>query len=527
MPFPPNSLLHEGQLFNQYEITAFLGRGGMGEVYRGSAGGSAVAIKVLRPEALAGRPDYMKRFLDEGRLACRIKHPSVVAVLDARIDGDLCSLVMEYIDGGTVQQMIDRGDRIDWEWGLVIALRISEALESAAQLGIVHRDIKPDNIMLTASGEVKLADLGIAKCAHDEGVEGSPKLVGTPAYASPEQCVDSSRVDARSDIYSLGATLFEILTGRLPYPGRTAREIVRQTLNAPIPDPRTINSEIPEPVARLVMQMLAKQPEERPQSAAELSRELQNLIFGRKAPPKAKVSFADRLKKIEAGWSALFPTEREVKLGKIAAWLAAILIAIPLIPLPAWKAKELQGEDPNPALQLELERDSATLAETIAKQREELAKLEANAKTSASRRLLDALFDRFDAETAAAWFAAGARVTPGELSAAWLRLPRYGFLPPKPEYLAVAGALLDRNEVRFAPEDLECVIRAAAAADSGVRTFAASTLSILLASETNRKAFVNPNAILADEAARRTPEEFEYDPRLQSDLDQLTRLFPK
>ena len=290
MNIPPDAMFQKGARLGEYRVEGFLGRGGMGEVYLAvsTVSGRSVAIKVLLPSVMEKKPDFAEEFLREGRVACRINHPSVISVIDAGIDEatGVCMLVMEYIDGGTVQQMIDRHEVIDWEWALVIALRVSEALESAAGLGIVHRDIKPENIMVTGSGDIKLADLGIARCSDSaEDGSGRRRLIGTPAYASPEQCADSSRVDARSDIYSLGATLFEILTGELPFKGRTPIEMVRQVLNAPTPDPRSVNPQIPPEVAALVMRMMSRNPEDRPQSAAELSGELRRLIYGENSAP--------------------------------------------------------------------------------------------------------------------------------------------------------------------------------------------------------------------------------------------------
>ena len=218
-------------------------------------------------------------------MAIQLDHPNVIAVYDAEFDEkkDIYYSVMEYVDGGTVRSAIRSLGTYVERQALMIVLKVSEALVAAEKANLVHRDIKPDNIMLTRNGVVKLADLGIAKTSFSsphERTREKTSLTGTPAYMSPEQTMDPNSVDIRADIYSLGVTLFEMLTGAKPYTGTETVDIVKKVIEEPVPDPRKRNPQISKACSALVMRMMAKKKEDRHPDAETLNRDIKALLSG-------------------------------------------------------------------------------------------------------------------------------------------------------------------------------------------------------------------------------------------------------
>ncbi len=277
--------LNEGDMLGSYRIRKPLGRGGMGEVYLAFHTKLNVlrAIKILPARICAADKNYGERFLQEARSAIQINHPNVIAVFDAEYDEkrEIYYSVMEYIDGGTVRSALRSMGAYAEKQAMMIVLKVSEALIAAEKAGLVHRDIKPDNIMLTRNGVVKLADLGIAKTASDEqNGRDKTSITGTPAYMSPEQATDPNTVDSRADIYSLGVTFYEMLTGTKPYKGGKTVDILKQVFEEPVPDPRKVNQQISRVCGKLIMQMMAKKRDDRPASAEELNRDLKAILSG-------------------------------------------------------------------------------------------------------------------------------------------------------------------------------------------------------------------------------------------------------
>ena len=277
--------LQPGDRLDRYVIVKKLGQGGMGSVYlvRHETLGVFRAAKVLSRELYARGGEFIKRFVQEAKLACSISNPNIVNVLDVCDDPEraCCYIIMEYVDGGTVRDVLHEVSRFSEIHAVMIVEAVAEALQAASEQKIVHRDIKPDNIMLTRRGVVKLADLGIAKNTEDNvKLTRTHIMMGTPAYLAPEQAKDAHNVDARADIYSLGATFYEMLTGQIPYPGKNTYDILSKLASEPVPDPRSIVESISPQTARLVMKMLAKQPKQRHRNAAELLKEIRllNLI---------------------------------------------------------------------------------------------------------------------------------------------------------------------------------------------------------------------------------------------------------
>jgi hypothetical protein len=277
-------LLQPKQQLAGYEIQEMVGKGGMGEVYRAKqlSMDRVVALKILAPRLVKQDPSFAKRFVEEARAAGRLNNPNIIAVHDvgkAPMPGDPTSELdyfsMEYVDGESVKDVIERQGAVPLSLVGKIMLGMASALTYAEAQGIVHRDIKPDNIMLTNTGLVKLADLGLAlQLGNEEGVterdeQGRGKVMGTPLYMSPEQA-RALAVDSRSDQYSLGATLFHMLTGRPPYRGENAKAIMKSHVFDPVPDPKSVVPELPEPWRQLSLRLMAKTPEERFSTCAEM-----------------------------------------------------------------------------------------------------------------------------------------------------------------------------------------------------------------------------------------------------------------
>ena len=305
--------LQPGDRIDRYIIVRKLGQGGMGSVYlvRHETLGVFRAAKILSGALYERGGEFVKRFIQEAKMACSISHPNIVNVLDVGDESDsgLCYIIMEYVDGGTVRNVLHTIPRLSEIHALIIAEAVAEALKAAAEQKIVHRDIKPDNVMLTRRGEVKLADLGIAKNTEDNvQLTKSHIMMGTPAYLAPEQAQDAHSVDVRADIYSLGATLYEMLTGEIPYPGKSTYDILTKLVSDPVPDPRARVDSISPQTARLVMKMLSKQAKQRQHSAAELLKEIRTLNI---LPPDldSRKSIRELLEQSGAGnYSMVSPT---------------------------------------------------------------------------------------------------------------------------------------------------------------------------------------------------------------------------
>ena len=256
-------------LGSQYEVIRLLGRGGMGAVYlaREPFLDRHVAVKVLPAELASG--DARERFLREARTAARLSHPHIVPLHTFGQAGDLLFYVMGYVEGEPLEARLRREGTIPIEDARRIVDEVSDALHYAHSLGVVHRDVKPDNILLDRkTGRAMLTDFGIAKeRARNATLTRTGMIVGTPHYMSPEQAAGDSAVDGRSDIYALGVIAYRMLTGQLPFRGETLKEVVAQhAVRVPVP-PSKVNPEIPLELDRMVMQALAKDPGDRWQVA--------------------------------------------------------------------------------------------------------------------------------------------------------------------------------------------------------------------------------------------------------------------
>jgi beta-lactam-binding protein with PASTA domain/predicted Ser/Thr protein kinase len=267
-------------LNGRYEIAELLGQGGMARVFGGtdSVLGRSVAVKVLSPQ-YAQDDQFVARFRREAQAAAGLNHPNIVSVYDTGSQGDVHYIVMEYVEGRTLRDVIRQEGPILPERVAEIGQAVARALASAHQAGLVHRDIKPGNIMLTPDGEVKVMDFGIARTSTGDTLTQTAAVLGTASYLSPEQA-QGEPVDARSDIYSLGCVLYEMLTGRPPFTGDSPVAIAyKHVREDPVPPSRT-NPDVPDPMEAVVMKAMAKNPENRYQTADELRDDLERASQG-------------------------------------------------------------------------------------------------------------------------------------------------------------------------------------------------------------------------------------------------------
>ena len=268
----PSSQLTTGATFaGRYQVIEELGRGGMGRVYKvyDQRVEAKVALKLLSPD-IASDEETIRRFRDELKLARTISHRNVCRMYDLGDAEGTSYITMEYVPGEDLKSFIRRSGQLTVGKAAGIAAQVCEGLAEAHRLGVVHRDLKPQNIMIDHEGNARIMDFGIARSLRAKGVTGPGLIIGTPEYMSPEQ-VEGEVADPRSDIYSLGVIRFEMLTGRLPFRGETPLSQALKHKTEPPPDPRTLNPEVPEALGRVVLRCLEKSRERRYQTADELA----------------------------------------------------------------------------------------------------------------------------------------------------------------------------------------------------------------------------------------------------------------
>ena len=289
----PTEELTRGTTFaNRYEIIEELGKGGMGKVYRAEDKKikEEVALKLIRPEIAADKKT-IERFSNELKMARKIAHRNVCRMYDLGEEKGTHYITMEYVPGEDLKRLIRKVGQFSAGKAVSIAKQVCEGLAEAHRLGVVHRDLKPQNVMVDEEGNARIMDFGIARSVTGKGITGAGVMIGTPEYMSPEQA-EVKDVDQRSDIYSLGVILYEMVTGRVPFEGETPLGIAMKHKSEMPKDPREINSQIPEDLSRMILKCLKKEKEKRYQSAGEVRSELENIEKGvptaEKAIPKRK-----------------------------------------------------------------------------------------------------------------------------------------------------------------------------------------------------------------------------------------------
>jgi len=281
---PPKKLPKD---FGQYEILEKIGQGGMGMVYKAKqvSLNRLVAIKILAPR-LAASKNYVDRFLREARSAAALQHPNIVGALDVGEEQGFYFFAMEYLEGQTLAARLKKEGPFSEKEAIHVGLEVAKALVHAHQSSLIHRDIKPENLMQAAGGQVKVMDFGLAKSTDQDAsmdltVAGRSML--TPYYASLEQIRGQKDVDIRSDIYSLGATLYHLATGKFPFPGETAGEVMLKHSEQPAPDPRGERPELSVGFSKVLMKCMAKEPGDRYAAPQALLDDLQAVAEGRPA----------------------------------------------------------------------------------------------------------------------------------------------------------------------------------------------------------------------------------------------------
>jgi serine/threonine protein kinase len=262
-----------------FKLLKKLGQGGMGTVYKAHqiSLDRDAAVKVLSKE-LAAQPDFVQRFLREARLMAKLDHPNILRCFEVGAALGYHFIAMEYVEGGSIETWLKKLKQFDVGDALYVAITVASALQHAHEQGLVHRDIKPDNILLTKKGVIKVADLGLAKAADDDlGLTRTGTGAGTPIYMAPEQARDAKHVDHRCDIYALGVMLYVFLTGQAPFGGSTLVEVIEAKEKGKFKPIRMFNPEVPDRLDLIVDKMLAREPKLRFASCTEVVEELEAL----------------------------------------------------------------------------------------------------------------------------------------------------------------------------------------------------------------------------------------------------------
>jgi serine/threonine-protein kinase len=358
-----------------YQIIQKVGEGGMGTVYKAQnlILQRPAALKILKP-SLTGDPASLRRLLNEGRLLAKIEHPNILRIYDVRTSEKMTCLCLEWVEGGSLLDVLRQGKRLAAQDAVNYLVQAARGLEAAHKAGVVHRDIKPGNLMLTSDGTVKIADFGLARAvAAEVGVSRIGRILGTPLYMSPEQA-HGKEADARSDIYCLGASFFHLLAGRPPFTGAGLNAVLKQHIQSPLPELSDINPDVPPALEDVITRMMAKSPEKRFEDGGALLRELERLsretAFAQRAvrkagPPPSKApspAKAEGEDLFAALAEAALPSEDQpLELGGELSFVKPETAepAAPVVstPPPAQATAKLPKQTPSAPLELLVEED--------------------------------------------------------------------------------------------------------------------------------------------------------------------------
>ncbi|MBM4042343.1 MAG: hypothetical protein FJ290_27950 [Planctomycetes bacterium] len=317
----------------KYQLIARIGQGGMGTVYKAKQQSldKIVALKVMAP-SLARQSDFVTRFIREAQASGKLNHPNVVLAIDAGEADGYYYFAMEFVDGESLKDVLDREGKIAEKRALEITAAVAAGLQHAHDNDIVHRDIKPANVFLTKDGTPKLGDLGLAKEIHtDKSLTQAGIPVGTPYYISPEQARGVENVDGRADLYALGATLYRMVAGDVPYEGATGAIVMTKHLNDPIPDPRKTTPGLSEACVSIIHHCMAKRREDRYKNAKQLQEDIALALAGKplryaQKPQARAAQLADRMAHRQA--EAAAARQKMLLIGGGAAVLLIAVVAI-------------------------------------------------------------------------------------------------------------------------------------------------------------------------------------------------------
>ena len=318
-------------LGGRYLVESELGRGGMATVFKGTDTvlGRPVAVKVLSPQ-YAGDANFVARFRREAQSAARLNHPNLVSVYDTGTDDGVHFIVMEYVDAKTLADYLAGGGRIMPERAIEIAQAVCDALSMAHAHGIIHRDIKPANIMITSKGDVKVTDFGIARViSAADTLAQTAAVLGTASYLSPEQA-QSQSVDQRSDIYSLGVVLYEMVTGRPPFSGDSPVMVAsKHVLEQPTP-PSKLNSDVSPALEAVIMKAMSKNPDNRYQDADEMRADLERARLGQTVQATPLLPESARTQRIAPAGppTAVLPPVEPGDGGRRRWWIPALIVLL-------------------------------------------------------------------------------------------------------------------------------------------------------------------------------------------------------